>query len=134
MKQIISQEAYRAVQIGRRNHWRFRVVTESSYKDGWVYETTQDIPDKAKARLTALQRAGVHFTEAIIAHEAPRVLSAPNDFKNTSQSIPTNKILEDLATGLVLFFALIFRFMLLDPALIVVLEDGTWLEVMTWYE
>jgi len=143
---IISYEARRAIQIGYNNHWRFRVVgqgevpTESFYRDEWVFEPVA-IPQVAQDRIEVLKRFGFRFKGFVIAHEAPRLLSAPTpkkqDFKNnqTSHILPdTQRLLGNLIQGFVFFFAFIFQVALLDPALIVILEDGTWLEVMTWYE
>ncbi|MBV5342638.1 hypothetical protein JZU68_03160, partial [bacterium] len=98
-------------------------------------------PVIAQDRLSALRRSGIQIKGFVIAHEAPRLLSAPapkkHDFKTneTRTIVPeTSTVISTLARGFLFFFALIFQAILLDPALIVVLEDGTWLEVMTWYE
>ena len=86
-------------------------------------------------------KSGVRIKGFVIAHEAPRLLTAPapkkNDFKNnqTGAIVPdTSEFFGTLIQGLLFFITLIFQAALLDPALIVVLEDGTWLEVMRWYE
>jgi hypothetical protein len=147
MNTIISSEAKRAIDLAYKEHWRFRVVghgelpKEPSYKDQWWFIPTAD-PEHGKDRIDVLRRAGVRFKGIVVAHEAPRMLVAPKepDFKiNPSPSIPaTNKSTGDLASGLamglVLLISVVFQALLLDPALIVVLEDGTWLEVTTWYE
>jgi hypothetical protein len=145
-KQLVSQEAYRAVRIGYENHWRFRVVghgdvpQESFYRDEWVFEPV-DAPQMAQDRLDALQRSGIRFKGFVIAHEAPRLLAAPapkkHDFKNnqTGAILPDNsELFAGMVQGVLFLISLIFQAALLDPALIVILEDGTWLEVMTWYE
>jgi len=149
--QIISNEARKAVFLGSQNHWRFRVVgngeppKEPVYKNEWWFETltTQSIPSEGKDRLEALRRAGIRFCGVVVAHEAPRLLSVEKkvekkpDLKITvSPSILT--FLGSLASGFLmlalLVFSAFFQAILIDPALIVVLEDGTWVEVMTWYE
>ena len=146
--QLISHEARKAIQVGYENHWRFRVVgiggvpEKSYYRDEWVYEPTE-APQSAQDRLDVLKGSGIGIKGFVIAHEAPRLLSAPatapkkQDFKNnqTDGIVPdTSEVVSKLVQGFVFFLALIFQAALLDPALIVVLEDGTWLEVMTWYE
>jgi hypothetical protein len=95
----------------------------------------------AQDRLEALQRSGVRFKGFVIAHEAPRLLAAPapekHDFKNskTGAILPDNgEFLAGMVQAVAFLITLIFHAALLDPALIVILEDGTWLEVMTWYE
>lgn len=145
---LISYQARKAVQVGYENHWRFRVVgqgevpKESFYRDEWVFEPVQ-APQMAQDRLQTLKRSGIRFKGFVIAHEAPRLLTAPAAApKKTAEHVLDTKgivpdmseFLGNLAQGLLFFIALLFQVALLDPALIVVLEDGTWLEVMTWYE
>ncbi|MBL8049618.1 MAG: hypothetical protein JNM46_00210 [Anaerolineales bacterium] len=143
---IISYEARRAIQVGYKNHWRFRVVGQGEvpvqpfYKDEWVFEPV-NVPQVAQDRIETLKRFGFSFKGFVIAHEAPRLLPAPapkkQDFKNnqTVGILPdVEALLGNLLKGLLFFLTFIFQVALLDPALIVVLEDGTWLEVMTWYE
>jgi len=144
MTTLISYEARKAVQVGYDNHWRFRVVGQgdvperSYYKKEWVYEAVE-APQKGLDRIETLRRSGISIKGFVVAHEAPKLLTAPapkKDFKNTTPVIlpDIGKVVSSLAMGLLWFMALIFQVALLDPALIVVLEDGTWLEVMTWYE
>lgn len=149
--QIISNEARKAVVIGLQSHWQFRVVGNGTlpsnpvYKNEWWFEplTTQAIPEEGKARLEALRRSGIRFQGVVVAHEAPRLLTTEKkvekkpDFK-ISPSTDILTVLGSLASGIAAFslfvFSLFFQAILIDPALIVVLEDGTWVEVMTWYE
>lgn len=143
--QLITYEARKAVQIGYENHWRFRVVgtgelpKNSYYKDEWVFVPVE-APQIAHDRLETLKRSGIRFKGFVIAHEAPRVLTAPAtipkkpDFKNKDIVPDVGTMVRDLAMGLLFVFSVVFQAVLLDPALIVILEDGTWLEVMTWYE
>lgn len=136
MNTIISTEAKKAIDVGRANHWRFRTVQK---QQEWVYETV-DVPQVGKDRIDVLRAAGVRIKGFVVAHEAPRLLPAPKetpkryqdlDFKNTSQIVPDMSWVGEF---FFMFFALLFQAIALDPALIVELEDGTWLEVMTWYE
>jgi hypothetical protein len=144
--QLISYDARRAIQVGYENHWRFRVVgqgqmpEEAYYSDEWVYEPAET-PQMAHDRLDALKRSGIHMKGFVIAHEAPRLLATPTSKKhilknNQDEAIvpDAGKILDSFVQGFLFFVAIVFQAALLDPALIVILEDGTWLEVMTWYE
>jgi hypothetical protein len=129
MNKIISYEAKRAIAIGRRNHWRFRVVSKAPE---WVYEEVL-APTVALDRIAVLKRAGVPIKGFVIAHEAPKLLAAPKE----EPKPPSPQILLDFSPleEVLKFVGNLFLIaILLDPALIVVLEDGTWLEVMTWYE
>ena len=130
-----SKLARTAVSVGFKNHWRFRVVGENAYKDEWVKERVTEAPRKAQDRIVALKRAGIPIKEFVVAHEAPRLLCAPKEepkvvkqSKTQTASFPLGEILQFLV------YLFILPLTMLDPALIVVLEDGTWLEVMTWYE
>ncbi len=145
---IISEETRRAILAGRQIHRRFKVVgqgelpTAPFYKDQWWFETIHTVPEVGKPCLDALQRARVRLKGMVIAHEAPRLLTAPKEAPQKEDfKVPSNPILPVVETGasifaaaLIMFFGLVFRAVLLDPALIVILEDGTWLQVMTWYD
>ena len=143
--QIISDQARKAIHIGYDNHWRFRVVGKGEipkgpiYKDEWVLVPVI-APEMGKERLNALQASGIRFKGFVIAHEAPRLLSTPASIPKkanfTSDSIlpDAGTLVSHLVAGLIFCFSLLFQAVLLDPALIVILEDETWLEVMTWYE
>jgi len=129
---VPSTLAKKAISVGFKNHWRFRAVQETTYKSEWRTETITEAPQTAQERLEALKRAGVVYHTILIAHEAPRLLVAPLPVKKkkTVETTTTFPIFEVLG----FIFTLFFQAILLDPALIVVLDDGTWLEVMTWYE
>lgn len=146
MHTLISSDARKAVQVGYENHWRFRVVGQgnvpekSFYKDEWVFVPVA-APTMAQDRLDTLKRSGIRFKGFVVAHEAPRLLTAPAPKKHDFKNSQTETILPDasiffgkLLQGLFFFIGLLFQVALLDPALIVILEDGSWLEVMTWYE
>ncbi len=129
---VPSKLARQAVSVGFKNHWRFRVVGEASYKKEWRMETIPEAPRMAQERLEALKSAGITFQSFVIAHEAPRLLKAPEFIKEKVKALQPSSF--PIGEVLAFIFTLFFQAILLDPALIVVLEDGTWLEVMTWYE
>ncbi len=152
MNNIISPEARKAIAVGEKRHWKFRVVglgeipDSPAYKDQWWFLPNAE-PMHGKDRLEALKRAGVKMKGIVVAHEAPRLLPAPEAVSNAptengadlDRSIPATDSLgtlaEGLAMGLILLVGVAFQAMAaVDPALIAVLEDGTWLEVCTWYE
>ena len=148
MNTIITNEARKVLLLGLQNHMIFRVVGsgeaphEPVYKDEWWFERLdgQNIPLEGKRRLEVLRRAGIHIQDVIVAHEAPRLLTAPKKERDSKIS-PPKGILTFLVTlasvyvQLVLFVvAILFQTVLIDPALIVVLKDGSWIEVVTWLE
>jgi len=146
MKTLISYQASQAIQVGRKNHWRFRVVGQGDippkpfYRDQWVFEPQTTIPDIGQDRINALRASGMRFKGFLVAHEAPSVLSSPKVAQNANQAkqqvteILPERTIGFIAELVVIFLQMFFYAILLDPALIVVLEDETWLEVMTWYE
>jgi hypothetical protein len=136
MNAIITPLAREALKIGFKNHYRFRVVTKESYKREWVTERVEKAPVIAQERLDLLKRSGVRFKSYIVAHEAPRLLCSPVE-KPKPVSTPKSTPQFDLSALfeiVPLLFGMFFQLLLLDPAVIVELEDGTWLEVITWYD
>lgn len=149
---VFSPEAKKAIAVGKKEHWHFRVVgsgeplKEPVYKNQWWYEPftpNSNIPQEGNTRLNALRRAGIRFQGVVVAHEAPRLLTAakkvekkPDSKISLSPDILT--VLGSVASVFLMMavfvFSAFFQAVLVDPALIVVLEDGTWVEVMTWYE
>lgn len=154
MKQSVL--ARQAIAVGRRNHWRFQVIEcdempkEPILKSEWWYEPTDkySIPEDGRERISAIELAGIKTVGFMVAHEAPRLLAAPKpqpkpmpkpqtkpkveiDFSGVVQTI--TRLVVAGFVGLVGMVGLVFA-VLLDPAIIVVLEDGTWVKVMTWYE
>jgi hypothetical protein len=140
MNTLISPLQREAIAEGERHHYRFTAVTEGNYKVGWVYERVTKAPEIASSRIKTLETARIRVCEILIAHEAPRVLPAPK-VETKKSDFKIAPILPDLETfigfavqAFILFGSLFFQLLLLDPAIVVVLEDGTWLEVCNYYE
>ncbi len=149
MNEMISPLAYEALAIGRRHHWGFQVVDkielpeEPTYKAGWWLESVVEAPQEAQDRLLALERAGIQVKAIIVAHEAPPLLPAPapepkipsivSDAKKVALGagavlVAVSQVVAVAAAALpLLLFAAV-----LDPKVIVVLEDGTLMEVVRW--
>ncbi|MEM2126046.1 MAG: hypothetical protein QXQ53_06585 [Candidatus Methanosuratincola sp.] len=130
----------------------------------WVYApaTASIIPADAKKRIELILKSGLNPTQIIVGHELVEVpqLPGPVVTKPTPLSIPsikeikispeteeaiiqalvtTGKVAVELAkitavgTGMMLY-GLAVALASVDPSVIVVLEDGTWVEVLSWYE
>jgi hypothetical protein len=152
IQRIQSNEVGKALTLARKNHWWFRVIgtgamiSSPKYQDGWwlvpINEDKTIIPKNALERVEKLKQDGIRIQGVIVAHEAPKLLCAPakEPFKIDTEAI--SKTAGEVAAGLARVIATIFGILfylvtfavLVDPALIVVLEDGTYVEVMTWYE
>lgn len=151
MKALLAQSelARHAQEVGQRHNFTFKVVgtgepiVKPTYNDGWWLMPTREIPSGGEVRLKALQDAGIKISSVAIAYESPRLLGAPQPKpqpqKNTEtpQIITTNIVEGLLYVGAILgvvagFFLQAMAMSMVDPALIVTLEDGTQLELMNW--
>lgn len=146
--QTISDDARYALAVGRDNHYWFRVlgamgvIPQPVYKDEWwflPYEPGLNIPEKALKRAEIL-KSEIPIKQMIVAHEAPLLLCAPAPKKKELPDIGNVVGVMFKTAGVVLLamfsiVGLAFTTALMsDPALICVLPDGTWIEVMRWYE
>ena len=156
---VRSRYATEALTIARKRGMTMKVVgqgdvpLEPFYGDEWWFEPVtpeSTIPPEGLRRLDALIKGGVPIKGLVIAHEAPRLLSAPPKAPETDlqgrKKAKTGEALQidwlgvlgvlgAVLTSIFLVFGYVFTTAIsLDPALIVVLEDDTWLEAMTWYE
>ncbi len=138
---LISPLQRLAMMEGERKHMIFKPVTLENYRRDWVYEQVNSIPTQAKRPLEILQRANFEIKAVYVAHEAPKNLPAPKEEPKAEvrQDIEIGPIVSGLAqvamvlTGLVgILFYVLFQLVLLDPAVIVELSDGSLLEVTNW--
>ena len=155
---VYSELAQEVIAIGRKNHWRFRVIgygeapTETVYQSGWSLTTLPEAPRIAQDRLFALKAAGVGVKALIIAHELPNFVVGPepkSDFNFEPILSGLTKIAKGVgivalattatvaiaaAAAIVAPILLIFTAVLVDPAIIIICEDGTWVEILNYYE
>ena len=148
---VYSQYASKAIAAGRKRHMRFRAVnqgevpSEPFYEDGWWYEILESestIPPQGRERIEILKKAGIPIKGMVVAHEAPKLLSAPQEAEKEQPSRNVSRDLLPVIRGVVEVLGIILAVigvvflaaLRVDPALIVVLDDGTWLEIMTWYD
>lgn len=133
-------------------------------EEWWYIPIEQDksvIPQEALYRAELLQNAGIKMKGMIVAHEAPLALLAPKEEREIRRqkaevltglialagiavlvlgwivSIPAAAAVAIGAPSGMAFSwatAILATSALVDPALIVVLEDGTWVEVCAWDE
>jgi len=156
---IVSKAVVEVLTLSRENHWHVKIVDGTGmidspeYWDGWVCEpvslSDSTIPAAALGRVDQILKKNVPIKGFILAHEAPPMLPAPQVKPKPLirwEEIPW----DDIATGMVtalgygvmaagavavsaLVLPLIAVGVLLDPALIVVLDDGTRVEVASWW-
>src|SRR5215213_907033 len=151
---VQSRYATEALTVARSNGMTMRVVGQGDvplgpfYMDEWWYSllsAESTIPAEGVRRIDALVKGGVPIECLMIRHEAPRLLTAPKEEKKPEKSktatSPSFSVLPLLGVVLAVLGAIVMVFgyvfitaIQLDPAVIAVLPDGTWLEVVTWYE
>jgi hypothetical protein len=157
-----SDDVLKVAEVAKRNRWHFRyapnvgVLEEPIFKDGWWYiptdETESTIPGFALKRLTEVKKSGVTIKEIVVAHEAPPLLAVPQAEKERLERLKRErreKIRRDAETlgklimNIVAVFglaievavtAMILPLVLIDPALIIILEDGTAVELVSWHD
>lgn len=151
---VHSRYATEALSVARKNGMTMRVVgqgdvpLEPFYLDEWWYSlisAESTIPTEGVRRIEALVKGGVPIECLMIRHEAPRLLTAPKEQKQATKEKPVShsadglspalKVITAVVGAILAVFGLLFIMAIrLDPAIIAVLPDGTWLEVVTWYE
>jgi hypothetical protein len=153
---VYSQYANKAITAGRKQGMRFQVVNqrgvpdEPFYEDGWWYEILKSdsqyiTHSDLQERLKVIRASGVPIKELIIAHEAPKLLTAPiaeNKPEKTStdtdvsfDATPVVEAIVGVLGAILIVVGVIFVAAIrIDPALIAVLPDGTFLQVATWYD
>ena len=151
---VQSRYATEALSVARKYGMTMRVVGQGDvpldpfYLDEWWYSrisAESTIPTEGVRRIRALLKEGVPIECLMIRHEAPRLLTAPKEEKQVKKqkpaSMPTfnalpllGAIVAALGAVLAVFGYILVMAMPLDPAIIAVLPDGTWIEVVSWYE
>jgi len=150
---VHSRYATEALTVAKSNGLTMRVVgqgdvpLEPFYLDEWWYSRVSaesTIPAEGLRRIQALAKGGVPIEYLMIRHEAPRLLAASKTEKRAAKvktatdvsfdPFPLLKVILGVLGAIVAVFGYIFIAAIhLDPAIIAVLPDGTWLEVVTWY-
>ena len=151
-KQIVhSIESKKVLALARNKHWKFRshgqngMIDTPTFESDWLYiPVDQDksiIPNRAFKRVQVIKDAGFVPRQIIVAHEASKLLTAPQKLpKNVEfpseqvETAFTSAVNVLLILGRALGYVLLMSVLAVDPALIVVLPDGTWMEVMRWYD
>lgn len=146
--QTINNQALRKVmEISTDNLWFFQPLNERGeidrpiFKEGlWYYPLNDNstLPTEALTRLKAVNNL-VSVRQVIIGHEAPPLLCGEVK-KKEPINIPwgeIGKVLTALASGFVSLLGMAVltgASILVDPVVVCVLEDGTWVKVYSWLD
>jgi hypothetical protein len=141
----------KALSVGKANHAQYQVLPRIGVIDnpleqnGWLFVPRDKdktiIPHEAHRHIELLEESGVVILQQIVGHN----LQEEEEKKKKQEEIKLRqerltKTIE-AAIGIVgfivmgvltLFFGLLQILLTADPALLVVLEDGTWLAVAEW--
>ena len=151
----------KVLDIGRANHQRFRplehtgTIESTVWTEGWVYEPipVSIIPVAVKKQIEPILKSGIGVQQVIMGHEVTRLLARgaikmdrmPAPMPSPKPAFaPPPEIKIDLAAlgkvvevaGVVLAAIMASPLLLLlaiDPCIVIVLEDGSWVETMFWY-
>jgi len=158
---VVSHEAEEVIKLGRRRHWRFRIITDFQgvidrpvYRSqgDWLYlpmreEDKPIIPKAAFRRHATLQAAGYGVAQVIIGHElkvAPETPVTPLvtppkpkpevDWHNVAEVTGKGLLIGAMGIAMVSFYALTGALQLVDPSYCIVLNDpsGTVVELIRW--
>ena len=156
---VVSQQAQDVINLGRRYHWRFRIIPDFqgvidrpvyNSKGDWLYMPLREldkpiIPKAAFRRHEAVAKAGFKIAQIIIGHE---IKVAPEEPEQTTVSpsskseIDWQKVAEVAGKGLLLgmagvamvsFYALTGALQLVDPSYCIVeAHSGSVIELIRW--
>jgi hypothetical protein len=144
---VEAKDGLEAVKIGRKHGKTFRIIAHSQgmidsikYNGDWKYVPFEMddsvIPTEALKRAKLLESRGMVMGK-IVAHETPLNPKTHEEReleKNKGTAILTGLAAIGAVVGLVGLTVLTASLYMVDPALICVLRDGTWIEVCNWDE
>lgn len=164
MKTIVSPQVETALAVAYNNHWRFDVledrgpVFEPVWKDGWWTQSTDRVPRDIAGIIKKLEAAGVEIQQILISHEAPKLLPPPKreplafpkpkiDWEKVGHDTGETLVVVGKGVGTVVKYAAIgigylmmgilalpLLLIMADPAVDVVLSDGSRIRLATWEE
>lgn len=154
--ELASLQTQQMLNLGRHNGWGFTVLGKADLPDRpihlekWLivpaYEDKTPVPKRTLERIQTIYTAGLRPQGFVVVHEAPRLLSvpanqAPNPTDQTGDPLGSSS-LYSLAAGLgtvlgimakLVFAVTLVGLVALDPIVIAVMDDGSWVEIDRWY-
>jgi hypothetical protein len=153
----ISPETQQIITLGEQKGWPFTLLgqaqlpNEPVHLDNWlIVPTSQDsseIPLRTYRRIQTLFANGVRPQGFVVVHEAPKLLNSPpknsaSTFRPSRQNpepaspvaqVMTSIVTTTLAGTVLLLLGTLFMGMaLIDPIVVAVMEDGSWVEIDRW--
>ena len=146
-------QALQLLTLGDRMGWQTQVIgrapmlKEAVRLQDWMlvpaHEDTTAIPARTMHRIRTIFSQGLNPQGFVVVHEAPMQLAAPKpvieekppvEWKGVSNAVGAiAKVLGVLLLGSMLLpLGLIAGAVMIDPILVVVTEDGYWIEIDRW--
>lgn len=159
---VLGLQTRQLLALGREEGWPFRILgqapmlTEPVRIQDWLLvpalEDSTKLPDSAMERLYAIYADGIQPQGFVLVHEAPLRLTSPvNEESKSSKTFDLKKIggaalglaalTGSLIAGaaiavvgglLILPAGLIAAAVIVDPILVAVMPDNTWVEIDRW--
>ena len=158
---MLSSESQGLLTLGRQQNWDFNILGQAPLprqpihlRDWLIVPAHQDsshIPARALERIQAIFAMGLRPKGFVIVHEAPKLLPAPEVIEPEPVAVPTNSpginpwikgLLGTIAVTIPIAAAvasmivpatLVVGAVLVDPILVAVTEDDTWIEIDRWW-
>jgi hypothetical protein len=126
--------------LGKERSWPFSYLGNAPLLDRpvqvgewWLVPAQQDtslIPGRALYRIQTIYRLGLRPAGWVVAHEAPKLLSAPDQKpKKKPNLLPYLAVLGGLGW---LLASTLTTVALVDPILIAITPEGDWIEIDRW--
>lgn len=146
-------QAHQFLALGDRMGWQTQVIgqapmlKEAVRLQDWMlvpaHEDTTPLPPRTMRRIRTIYSQGLRPQGFVVVHEAPMQLSAPKpviiekspmEWEGAGKAVGAiAKVLGILLLGSMLLpLGLVACAVMIDPILVVVTEDGYWIEIDRW--
>ena len=160
MDNLAAFQTRQILSLGRRNGWGFTVLGKADLPDRPIHlekwlivpavHDSSEISPRTYEKIRAIYAEGIKPQGFVIVHEAPRYLAAPKSTSKhnpapsyspkkqaTQPGIQVTDVLTSVMTVMAstMMFALgalVMGVALIDPILVAVMEDGSWVEIDRW--
>jgi len=147
--------------LGRQRNWDFNILGQAPlprqpiHLQDWLivpaHQDSSHIPARALERIQAIFEVGLRPKGFVIVHEAPKLLPAPEVIEAEPVAVPTNSpsikpwitgllgataiaaSIAAAAASMIVPATLAVGAVLVDPILVAVTEDDTWIEIDRWW-
>lgn len=158
---MLTPESQDFLALGRQQNWDFNILGQAPlprqpiHLQDWLivpaHQDSSHIPARALERIQAIFAIGLRPKGFVIVHEAPKLLPAPKVIEPEPMDVPTNSLddkpwitgflgatanaasITAAIASMIVPATLAVGAVLLDPILVAVTEDDTWIEIDRWW-